>query len=128
MITNIYEESSLGLYDPTEAEIDESNGPASYLGAHMKKQLAFDLWYIFLGMFILTLTEGAKIADNADPGFAIFSVFFEVVSAYGNVGLSLGHPAIILPSDRRNLTETTSRDGGISRDLTIAVSARSRTT
>ncbi|KAK2793896.1 low affinity potassium transporter [Onygenales sp. PD_12] len=162
--TNIYEESSLGLYDPTEAEIDESNGPASYLGAHMKKQLAFDLWYIFLGMFILTLTEGSKIADNAEPGFAIFSVFFEVVSAYGNVGLSLGHPAvnsslttrfsvlgklvicammirgrhrglpyevdraIILPSDRRNLTETTSRDGGISRDLTIAVSARSRTT
>jgi Trk-type K+ transport system membrane component len=25
--------------------------------------------------------------------FSVFSVFFEVVSAYGNVGLSLGHPS-----------------------------------
>ncbi|EEH34040.2 potassium transport protein [Paracoccidioides lutzii Pb01] len=92
--TNIYEETSLGLYDSTSEEIDESNTTASYLGTHLKKQLAFDLWYVFLGMFILMVTEGPKLADKADPEFVIFSVFFEAVSAYGNVGLSLGHTAI----------------------------------
>ncbi|KAL2379572.1 hypothetical protein RJZ90_005175 [Blastomyces dermatitidis] len=92
--TNTYEENSLGLYDPQSDEIDESNSTASYVGAHMKKQLAFDLWYVFFGMFILMITEGSKLADKSDPEFAIFSVFFEAVSAYGNVGLSLSHPSI----------------------------------
>ncbi|KKZ64952.1 hypothetical protein EMCG_09148 [[Emmonsia] crescens] len=92
--TNIYEENSLGLYDPQSDEIDETYDTASYVGAHMKKQLAFDLWYVFLGMFILMITEGSQLADKRDPEFAIFSVFFEAVSAYGNVGLSLSHPSI----------------------------------
>ncbi|OJD19725.1 hypothetical protein AJ78_00348 [Emergomyces pasteurianus Ep9510] len=92
--TNTYEENSLGLYDPQSDEIDESYSTASYVGAHMKKQLAFDLWYVFLGMFILMITEGSKLADKGDPEFAIFAVFFEAVSAYGNVGLSLSHPSI----------------------------------
>ncbi|KAG5297231.1 low-affinity potassium transporter [Histoplasma ohiense] len=92
--TNTYEENSLGLYDPQSDEIDESNSTASYVGAHVKKQLAFDLWYVFFGMFLLMITEGSKLADKADPDFAIFSIFFEAVSAYGNVGLSLGHPSI----------------------------------
>ncbi|PGH05097.1 hypothetical protein GX51_03195 [Blastomyces parvus] len=92
--TNTYEENSLGLYDPQSDEIDESYSTASYVGAHMKKQLAFDLWYVFFGMFILMITEGSRLADKADPEFAIFAVFFEAVSAYGNVGLSLSHPSI----------------------------------
>lgn len=33
----------------------------------MKKQLAFDLWYVFLGMFILMITEGSSLADKRDP-------------------------------------------------------------
>ncbi|KFY33186.1 hypothetical protein V495_08352 [Pseudogymnoascus sp. VKM F-4514 (FW-929)] len=32
--------------------------------------------------------------DINDPAFALFPLFFEVVSAYGNVGLSLGHPSV----------------------------------
>ncbi|OAX81822.1 hypothetical protein ACJ72_03835 [Emergomyces africanus] len=92
--TNTYEENSLGLYEPQSDEIDESYSTASYVGAHMKKQLAFDLWYVFLGMFILMITEGSQLADKGDPEFAIFAVFFEAVSAYGNVGLSLSHPSI----------------------------------
>jgi hypothetical protein len=30
--------------------------------------------------------------NKADPGFSIFSILFEVTSAYGTVGLSLGVP------------------------------------
>ncbi|OJD25981.1 hypothetical protein ACJ73_02645 [Blastomyces percursus] len=71
--TNTYEENSLGLYDPQSDEIDESNSTASYVGAHMKKQLAFDLWYVFFGMFILMITEGSKLADKADPARLTFN-------------------------------------------------------
>ncbi|KAK2743057.1 low affinity potassium transporter [Myotisia sp. PD_48] len=91
--TNTYEESSLGIYEGDNEEIDETQR-SSYLGVHMKKQLAFDLWYVFLGVFIITIAEGSRIADPNDPAFQVFSIFFEVVSAYGNVGLSLGHPTI----------------------------------
>lgn len=63
--TNTYEESSLGIYDPEE-ELDEKNG-VSYLNVHLKKQLTFDLWFVFLGVFILTVTEGGKIANANDP-------------------------------------------------------------
>jgi potassium uptake Trk family protein len=88
--SNTYEEKSLGMYLP-DADTDEGMG-ASYVLTHMQNQLSFDLWYIFLGIFCISIAEADKIVDDADPAFAIFPIFFEVVSAYGNVGLSLGHP------------------------------------
>ncbi|KAE8140841.1 cation transport protein-domain-containing protein [Aspergillus pseudotamarii] len=90
--SNTYEESSLGLY-PFEAEIDERNG-GSYIMTHIRNQLTFDLWYIFLGIFCICIAEADKIADTSIPAFAVFPVLFEVVSAYGNVGLSLGYPTV----------------------------------
>lgn len=36
-----------------------SNGPAT----HIRKQLGFDLWYIFLGLFIICIIESAQIED-----------------------------------------------------------------
>lgn len=53
----------------------------SYLGVHIKMQLAFDLWYVFLGVFVLAISEGSKIFDENDPGFNMFAILFEVVSA-----------------------------------------------
>ncbi|EAS35498.3 trk family potassium uptake protein [Coccidioides immitis RS] len=90
--TNTYEESSLGIFDSTEELVEMKR--TSYLGVHIKMQLAFDLWYVFLGVFVLAIAEGSKIADPNNPGFNMFSIFFEVISAYGNVGLSLGHPDV----------------------------------
>jgi len=88
--TNVYEESSLGIYANTD---DEDNGRgASFVGAHLRKQLSFDLWYIFLGLFIITISEGSRIQDPKDYAFTTFAILFEVVSAYGTVGLSLGYP------------------------------------
>src|SRR5204863_4936988 len=43
--TNVYEEKSLGIY-PGDDEDDDSKNP-SYIGAHLRRQLSFDLWYIF---------------------------------------------------------------------------------
>ncbi|KAK4142524.1 cation transport protein-domain-containing protein [Dichotomopilus funicola] len=84
--SNTYEERSLGVYEQ-ELTPDESNGK-SYVLMHIRNQLSFDLWYIFLGTFFICIAESAKIADINEPAFSVFSVFT-------NVGLSLGHPAVM---------------------------------
>ncbi|KAF4763182.1 hypothetical protein HAV15_000190 [Penicillium sp. str.  len=90
--SNVYEEKTLGIYG-TEDDMDESDG-RSYIIDHIQNQLSFDLWYIFLGCFCICIAEAGKIADTSIPAFSVFSVLFEVVSAYGNVGLSLGYPTV----------------------------------
>ncbi|CAI4034299.1 hypothetical protein SMKI_10G0860 [Saccharomyces mikatae IFO 1815] len=64
----------------------------SFIGAHLRKQLSFDLWFLFLGLFIICICEGDKIKDVQQPNFNVFAILFEIVSAYGTVGLSLGYP------------------------------------
>ncbi|KUJ17492.1 potassium transport protein TRK1/TRK2 [Mollisia scopiformis] len=90
--TNVYEEKSLGIYG-NQAEENEDEGEPSYVGAHLRRQLSFDLWYIFLGFFVIAISEGTRL-QSGDPAFTMFSVLFEVVSAYGTVGLSLGYTNI----------------------------------
>ncbi|KAJ5447982.1 Potassium transport protein high-affinity [Penicillium cf. griseofulvum] len=90
--SNVYEERTLGIYG-NQTDIDETDG-RSYILTHIQNQLSFDLWYIFLGCFCICISEAGKIADTSIPAFSVFSVLFEVVSAYGNVGLSLGYPTV----------------------------------
>lgn len=90
--TNVYEEKSLGIYGSASQETEDEGEP-SYVGAHLRRQLSFDLWYIFLGLFILSISEGKHLQSD-DPDFTLFTVLFEIVSAYGTVGLSLGYPTI----------------------------------
>jgi Trk-type K+ transport system membrane component len=91
--TNVYEEKSLGIYGTRSEEEEDENEP-SYIGAHVRKQLSFDLWYIFLGMFIIAIVEGPQLQNTNKYAFTLFAVLFEIVSAYGTVGLSLGYPTI----------------------------------
>lgn len=90
--TNVYEEKSLGIYDPGDE--DEEGKEPSYVGAHLRKQLSFDLWYIFLGLFIIAIVEGGRLQNTNEYAFTLFAVLFEIVSAYGTVGLSMGYPTI----------------------------------
>ncbi|KAI9933080.1 hypothetical protein ASPWEDRAFT_52937 [Aspergillus wentii DTO 134E9] len=94
--TNVYEEKSLGVYPiPEEEEEAEENANApSYIGAHLRKQLSFDLWYVFLGLFIIAIVEGGRLQNKDQYSFQLWPVLFEVVSAYGTVGLSLGYPGV----------------------------------
>ncbi|TPX18536.1 uncharacterized protein E0L32_011574 [Thyridium curvatum] len=87
--TNVYEEKSLGIYSHNELEEHANITDLEYVGAHLRRQLSFDLWYIFVGFFILSISEGPKLQRG---DFSMFAVLFEVVSAYGTVGLSLGYP------------------------------------
>lgn len=90
--TNVYEEKSLGVYSERVEHDDDPDNDAhalSYVGTHLRRQLSFDLWFVFLGFFIISISEGGKIQRGEFP---LFNVLFEVVSAYGTVGLSMGAP------------------------------------
>ncbi|KAF2816340.1 high affinity potassium transport protein [Mytilinidion resinicola] len=89
--TNVYEEKSLGVWSQADEEDDQPN---SYLSAHLRRQLSFDLWFVFLGFFLIAIIEGGRLENTDDYAFTLFSVLFEIVSAYGTVGLSLGYPGV----------------------------------
>lgn len=63
--SNTYEEKSLGLWHDEESP-NEENGK-SYLVTHMKNQLGFDLWYIFLGTFCIIIAESDRVANVDEP-------------------------------------------------------------
>ncbi|KAF8911487.1 cation transport protein-domain-containing protein [Gymnopilus junonius] len=118
--TNVYEEQSLGIFHRDDTSEDEkafqAAGPrmnvwSRYLAMHAKQQLAFgkypichltstiltflslDMWWIALSLFLICIIEKNNI-QNPDnfSWFTIFRIIFELVSAYGTVGLSLGIP------------------------------------
>lgn len=89
--TNVYEEQSLGVYSDNPVPDMAGDGEPSYVGSHLRRQLSFDLWFLFLCYFLLAISEGGRLQAN-DPDFNMFSLLFECVSAYGTVGLSLGYP------------------------------------
>ncbi|CAO2649843.1 Nn.00g011350.m01.CDS01 [Neocucurbitaria sp. VM-36] len=81
--TNTYEERSIGL--------EEHDSSAAGIASHLQKQLAYDIWFQFFAFFLVCVIERGHIL-RADPGFDVFSILFEVTSAYGTVGLSTGIP------------------------------------
>ncbi|KAJ7686542.1 cation transport protein-domain-containing protein [Mycena rosella] len=101
--TNVYEEQSLGVFrDDPESDDEDNFQPTGesrvtvwsrYLAMHARKQLAFDMWWLGLAVFLVCIIERHSIDLEDNFGwFNIFSVVFELVSAYGTVGLSLGIP------------------------------------
>lgn len=91
--TNVYEEQSLGVYLRDNDAEGAEDSPKNFVGAHLRNQLSFDLWFIFLGLFIICIAEGGKL-DNNNYRFSVFSILFEIISAYGTVGMSLGYPGV----------------------------------
>ncbi|KAH9983705.1 cation transport protein-domain-containing protein [Russula compacta] len=102
--TNVYEERSLGIFEDKNEDIEnEEDYPATdsrvaiwgrYLGRHARRQLSFDMWWIALALFVICITERGPLRNPDNVSwFTIFAVFFEIVSAYGTVGLSLGVPS-----------------------------------
>ncbi|KAJ7503005.1 cation transport protein-domain-containing protein [Mycena galericulata] len=99
--TNVYEEQSLGVFrdEPDEEDNFQPTGEnritvwSRYLAMHARRQLAFDMWWLGLAIFLVCIIERHNIDSVGNEGwFNIFSVVFELVSAYGTVGLSLGIP------------------------------------
>lgn len=109
--TNVYEERSLGLFEDIDEEAVEAaltgqqgaTAVAKYLGwqcvyfqlrpanPSARRQLAFDMWWIGASLWIVCIIERSQLNDPAKyEYFNVFNVMFELVSAYGTVGLSLG--------------------------------------
>jgi Trk-type K+ transport system membrane component len=61
-----YEDGSIGLYHGDE-DIDEQKGSKMYLVTHMRNQLSFDLWYVFMGVFCICAAESKRIMNPDDP-------------------------------------------------------------
>ncbi|KAG8737858.1 hypothetical protein FRC10_007590 [Ceratobasidium sp. 414] len=87
--SNVYEESGVVIYEPEREDDEPTNLPAgrgagftAYVGWHLKHQLA-------QGSFFND-SQRTRIMDLSTPYFNIFSLFFEIVSAFANVGFSLG--------------------------------------
>ncbi|KAL0072467.1 hypothetical protein AAF712_000230 [Marasmius tenuissimus] len=101
--TNVYEEQSLGIYGPQENDEEGSFSAAghghsrvtvwsSYLAMHARRQLAFDMWWLCLALFLVCIIERSNLEDpNSATWFNVFNIIFELVSAYGTVGLEFGH-------------------------------------
>lgn len=100
--TNVYEEQSLGIYKDDYNLEDENafstTGPrvtvwSRYLAMHARRQLAFDMWWLCLALVLVCIIERGNLENTEIQGwFNIFTIIFELVSAYGTVGLSLGIP------------------------------------
>ncbi|MCJ1408625.1 hypothetical protein MMC19_002700 [Ptychographa xylographoides] len=113
--SNVYEERSLGVYsgdlpettqDPelsmlsglkrrlTNRPSASSKEPRGYfVRQQLRGQLAHDLWWIVLAVLFIVITETGQF--EADPvDFSVFNVTFEVISAYGCVGISVGLPNV----------------------------------
>ncbi|KIK97977.1 hypothetical protein PAXRUDRAFT_135185 [Paxillus rubicundulus Ve08.2h10] len=102
--TNVYEEQSLGIFRNADGLSDverafQFTGSrmtvwGRYLAMHARHQLSFDMWWLALALFLVCIIEKDNLINTEIQGwFNIFTILFELVSAYGSVGLSLGIPA-----------------------------------
>lgn len=102
--SNVYEERSLGIY---AQELYSSDLPINdestsglpirrrdrfyFVQEQVRRQLSHDLWFLVIGAVMIISTESSNF--NRDPQtFSIFNMIFEIVSAYGCVGFSVGLP------------------------------------
>jgi Trk-type K+ transport system membrane component len=99
--SNIYEERSLGIFATTEKDHADWNEPSRvinsgklrrlFISQQIRGQLAHDIWWLALATFVITVIEASHF--TRDPvAYSVFNIIFEVISAYGCVGISVGLP------------------------------------
>ncbi|KAF8647560.1 hypothetical protein AX16_006617 [Volvariella volvacea WC 439] len=103
--TNVYEERSLGVFEEPDEDVEEEPEDGElkklgrrerigrYLNWHVRKQLSVDIWWLVWAVFFIAIIERRNILDEEKKWFDMFRVLFELVSAFGGIGLSLGFPS-----------------------------------
>lgn len=67
------------------------DGRISFISQQIQGQVAHDIWFLVLAVLIISVIETSHFL--ADPvTWSVFNIIFEVVSAYGTVGISTGLP------------------------------------
>jgi Trk-type K+ transport system membrane component len=77
-----------GQFKPHPVQMAHWNR-GDFIRQQLKGQLGHDLWWIALAVFLITIIETGQFERNPVV-FATFNIIFEVVSAYGTVGISTG--------------------------------------
>jgi Trk-type K+ transport system membrane component len=79
----------VGARAPPPAQGPESR--INFISQQIHGQLAHDIWWLVLAILVIvTINTNNFLADPVN--FSVFNVIFEVVSAYGCVGISVGVP------------------------------------
>ncbi|KAI1409933.1 TrkH-domain-containing protein [Hypoxylon sp. FL1857] len=69
----------------------QTTAPPSLVSQQVRGQLSHDVWWIALALFLIMLIETRHSIQ--DPvTYSVFTVLFEIVSAYTNIGISIGLP------------------------------------
>lgn len=67
------------------------NSRISFISQQIHGQLAHDIWWLVLAVLVIATIETSHFLE--DPvTYSVFNIIFEVVSAYGTVGISVGIP------------------------------------
>lgn len=62
-----------------------------FIRQQLRSQLGHDLWLVSLAVLFITIVETSSFHSNPVV-FSVFNIIFEVISAYGCVGISVGVP------------------------------------
>lgn len=70
---------------------DEHESRISFISQQVHGQLAHDIWWLVLAVLVISTIETSHFLG--DPAtYSVFNIIFEIVSAYGTVGISVGLP------------------------------------
>ncbi|OTA62870.1 TrkH-domain-containing protein [Hypoxylon sp. EC38] len=69
----------------------QTAAPPSLVSQQVRGQLSHDVWWIALALFLIMLIE-TKHSIEDPVTYSVFTVLFEIVSAYTNIGISIGLP------------------------------------
>lgn len=71
---------------------DSSDSRISFISQQVQGQIAHDIWFLVLAVLFISIIETSHFLG--DPvTYSVFNIIFEVVSAYGTVGISTGLPS-----------------------------------
>jgi len=62
-----------------------------------------DIWWLVWGVFLVAIIERNNLLDESKKWFDIFRILFELVSAFGGIGLSLGFPDVRMSPTKSGL-------------------------
>ncbi|KAF3013523.1 hypothetical protein E8E14_008834 [Neopestalotiopsis sp. 37M] len=75
----------------TAGDANTSESRSTFISHQVRGQLSHDMWLLVLAVLAISTIETRHFLE--DPAtYSVFNIIFEVVSAYGTVGISVGVP------------------------------------